>query len=74
MALSQLKIIRMTKAMTQFELASKLGVSEKLISWWETGRGQTPDGFCFQIARIFDVEPGEIWPKRFSTIKEEISK
>ena len=68
MAFSKLKFLRMSNGMTQFDLAQKLGVSEKLISWWETGRGEPGTDTCFRISRILNTDVSELWPERFSSI------
>jgi len=68
MEVSKLKVFRTAAGYNQLRLANALSVSEKLISAWECGRANPGDDYCFLIAKIFDVDPAEIWPNRFSTI------
>ena len=55
-----IKIKRKERNMTQEELANKLGVTEKAISRWETGRG-TPDiSLLVPLSKELEVEVSEL--------------
>lgn len=55
-----IKTRRKAKNLTQAELASKLGVTEKAVSRWETGRG-TPDiSILLPLAQALDTSVSEI--------------
>lgn len=47
-----LRVIRALKNMNQADLASKLGVSQALVSYWECGKNQIPDIRAKQIEKV----------------------
>ncbi|MDD5899696.1 MAG: helix-turn-helix domain-containing protein [Lachnospiraceae bacterium] len=57
---AMIKELREQNSMTQSELAERLGVSDKAVSKWETGRGY-PDITLFQpIADVFQISVVEL--------------
>ena len=57
---SLIKTKRKEKGFTQEELANKLGVTEKAISRWETGRG-TPDiSLLIPLSKELKIEVSEL--------------
>ena len=61
-----LKIHRIKAGLTQFELAKRLGVKERVITFWETGRSEPHIEQAVDIARALDVEPKDIFPNYFA--------
>ena len=55
-----IKQLREQKKMTQSELASELGVSDKSVSKWETGRGYPDITLLEPIAQTFGVSIAEL--------------
>lgn len=55
-----LKELRSQKALTQEQLAEKLGVSNRSISRWENGVTMPDFDLLIQMAKFYDVEIGEI--------------
>ena len=71
-----IKTKRKEKNLTQEELASKLNVTEKAISRWETGRG-TPDiSLLIPLSKELDLEVSELLSgkEKKKCIKDEIEK
>lgn len=64
--LNSLKKIREDKGMKQSELANVLGVSQKTISAWETGRRTPSTKYMQQIEDIFKVAKEDIFFTAFS--------
>jgi len=60
-----LKLHRIKAGLTQLELAQKLGVKERVITFWETGRSQPHIEQVMDIAKILETEPKEIFPDIF---------
>lgn len=52
--------LRMEKGLTQKELADKLGVTDKAVSKWETGKGMPDSSMLMPIASEFGVTVNEI--------------
>lgn len=52
--------LRKEKGMTQAELATALGVTNKAVSKWETGEAMPETGLLLPIARIFGVTVDEL--------------
>ena len=52
--------LRKEKGMTQKEMAEQLGVSDKTISKWETGRGIPDITFLRSISEVLDVNVVEL--------------
>ena len=61
-----LKLHRIKAGLTQLELARKLGVKERVITFWETGRSDPHIEQAVDIAKILETEPKEIFPDMFS--------
>ena len=61
-----LKLHRIKAGLTQFELAKRLGVKERVICFWETGRSEPHIEQAVDIARVLETEPKEIFPNIFS--------
>ncbi len=61
-----LKLHRIKAGLTQLELARKLGVKERVITFWETGRSDPHIEQAVDIAKILETEPKEIFPNMFS--------
>jgi len=55
--------------MRQFDLARRLGVSEQLVSKWETGRAIPTIETMVDVSRIVGVDPALVWPGAFATAK-----
>lgn len=67
-----IKSKRKEKGMTQEELASKLNVTEKAISRWETGRG-TPDiSLLIPLSKELDLDVSELLNGEENSIKNVI--
>ena len=63
-----LKFHRIKVGLTQLELAKRLGVKERVICFWETGRSEPHIEQAVDIARILEVEPEEVFPNMFSNV------
>ncbi|MQS75664.1 helix-turn-helix transcriptional regulator [Lactobacillus halodurans] len=63
---NKLKEIRENKDMKQIDLALMLGVSQRTISAWETGRRTPSPKFMQQIEDIFNVPKEDIFFTAFS--------
>ncbi len=63
-----LKFRRIKAGLTQFELAKRLGVNERVISFWETGRSEPHIEQAVDIARVLETEPKDIFPDIFANI------
>lgn len=61
-----LKIYRIKAGLTQFELAKKLGLKERVITFWETGRSEPHIEQAVDVARILGAEPAEVFPEMFA--------
>ena len=61
-----LKLHRIKAGLTQLELAKRLGVKERVVCFWETGRSEPHIEQVVDIARILEVEPEDIFPNMFS--------
>ena len=55
-----IKELREKDKMTQFQLAEKLGVSDKTISKWETGKGYPDITLLEPIAKVFRISVTEL--------------
>lgn len=49
-----LKTLRTEAGFTQVELAKKIGVNQKTLSSWETGRTEPTVGDCIKICKVLD--------------------
>lgn len=68
--------VRMEKGMTQKELAQKVGVTDKAVSKWETGRGMPDisslDALCNALnVSVNELLSGEVLPPEFYEKKAE---
>ena len=50
---------------SQLALAKELGINEKSISAYETGRAQVPTELAFKMAKLFNKPLEELFPGRF---------
>ena len=66
-----IKILRKAKAWTQTELATKIGVSQKLIADYETGATRPPLERVCLLAKTFEVTTDELLGLIAVNIKEE---
>ncbi|HHY32380.1 MAG TPA: helix-turn-helix transcriptional regulator [Firmicutes bacterium] len=55
--LNALKLARMKAGLRQIDLAVALGVSESLITKWETGRAKPGGRFLERLAQLLGTEP-----------------
>ena len=55
-----IKTLREKNNMTQLELAARLGVSDKTISKWETGKGYPDITLLEPIAEVFQISVTEL--------------
>ncbi|MDD5618158.1 MAG: helix-turn-helix transcriptional regulator [Candidatus Omnitrophica bacterium] len=60
-----LKLHRIKAGLTQLELAKMLGIKERVITFWETGRSDPHITQAMDIARILGVEAKQIFPDLF---------
>lgn len=67
---SNLKIKRIQAGLTQFQLAEKLGVKERVITLYETNRARPTIETMVNIARILSADPAEIFPESFVVVKK----
>ena len=56
-----IKAFREKNKMTQAELAEKIGVTDKAVSKWETGRGLPDISLIEPIATAFRLSVGELF-------------
>ena len=56
-----IKTLREKNKMTQAELAEKIGVTDKAVSKWETGRGLPDITLIEPIAKAFSISVGELF-------------
>lgn len=66
MCASNLKIYRLKAGLTQWELAQRLGVKERAVTLYETGRATPEIETMVDIARILGCDPSEIWSDVFA--------
>jgi transcriptional regulator with XRE-family HTH domain len=57
MALSKLKLIRMQRGIRQFDLASRVGITEQHLSRVECGRSKPTGALLAKIAAALGVDP-----------------
>lgn len=60
-----LKLHRIKAGLTQLELARMLGIKERTVTFWETGRSEPHITQAMDIARILGSEAKEIFPDLF---------
>jgi DNA-binding XRE family transcriptional regulator len=66
MGINALKLARMRQGMTQLDLAKRAGISEKMVSFYETERGQPKVELAVDISRILGADPAEVFPGMFA--------
>lgn len=57
-----LKFARISRKLRQIDLARDLGVSENLVSAWETNRAMPLPVMRYRVAELLGVTPGELFP------------
>ena len=62
---NNLFIYRKRARLRQFDLAQKLGITEQLISAYETGRAKVSLDRAIEIGRILKIDPKLIFPDVF---------
>jgi len=63
-----LKLYRIKAGLTQLELAKRLGVKERVVCFWETGRSEPHIEQAVDIARVLGAEQEEIFPNMFNKV------
>jgi len=61
----ELLVYRKKAGMRQLDLAQKLGITEQMISKWETGRAKPSVDQAVDIARILKVDANKVFPDMF---------
>ena len=51
----RLKELRKEKNLSQIQLASQIGVSQKAIDYWELGTNEPKASYIIKLAKYFDV-------------------
>lgn len=57
---NKLKILRVTKGMSQQELAKALGVTQGAVSQWETGTKQPNEKMLYRLAEVLECDFKEL--------------
>lgn len=57
---NKLKILRVTKGMSQQELAKALGVTQGAVSQWETGIKQPNEKMLCRLAEVLECDSKEL--------------
>ena len=60
-----LKLARINQNLKQIDLARELGVSENLVSAWETSRATPLPDMRYRIARFLGSTPEELFKKSY---------
>lgn len=60
MGLTRLRYWRLRRGLRMYEVAQALGISESLLSVYETGRRSIPDATLTRLARLLNVPPSEL--------------
>lgn len=60
MPVSKLKLIRMQRGIRQFDLASRVGITEQHLSRIECGRSKPTGALLARIAAVLEVNPAEL--------------
>ena len=66
--------LRTKRNLSQAELAAMLGVTNKAVSKWETGKAKPTTNSIRKLAALFNVEVGELLSLKDGGKKMEISK
>lgn len=64
-----LKVLRAERDLTQSDLAKALGVTQKVISSWETGRNNPRPAMMQKVEDYFEVPKEDIFLKAFGKNK-----
>lgn len=65
MSYTRLKVLRVERDLTQTDLAKALGVTQKVISSWETGRSNPRPAMMQKVEDYFGAPKEEIFLKAF---------
>jgi tellurite methyltransferase len=60
-----LAVYRKNKRMTQFDVAKILGVTDSLISKWETGKVMPTNEELVKLTEIYEVSIKKLYPSLF---------
>ena len=71
---TRLKLLRIAFGISQQHVAETLHITEAQVSNFEHNRRRPSTEQCFQIAKIFGIDPGEIWPERFGRAEAKNEK
>ena len=55
-----LKTQRLSRNLTQSELAKATGLKQQMISWWEAGQGLPNIEFCVRLADFYGISLDEL--------------
>lgn len=59
--ITALKMARVNCGFTQYDLAKELGISEKLVSAWETNRATPLPDMRYRIAKVLGSTPEQLF-------------
>jgi transcriptional regulator with XRE-family HTH domain len=65
-----LAVYRKNKKMTQFDVAKILGVTDTLISKWETGKFMPTNEQLIKLSSIYNTEVKKLYPELFGEEKQ----
>lgn len=60
MNISNIRLIRKSKKESQEDVAQKLGISQRLYSWYETGKVRFPLGILVNLANSWGITLDEL--------------
>lgn len=63
--LTPLKKARMEKGLTQWQVAQQIGISERMIGYWERNRQHPSTKQCFLLSKILEASVEILFPDRF---------
>lgn len=66
---TKLKVLRAERNLTQIDLAQALGVTQKVISSWETGKSNPRPAMMQKVEDFFNAPKEEIFLKAFGKSK-----
>jgi DNA-binding XRE family transcriptional regulator len=66
MCASNLKIYRLKAGLTQWELARRLGIKERVVTLFETNRAIPTVEVMVDISKILLCDPSDIWSDVFA--------
>lgn len=70
---SKIKTLRLSKSMTQEQLAEQLSVSNKTISKWENGKSYPDIHSLLLLSALFDVSLDQLIKGDLETMKQEVN-